>query len=521
MLLSVFFALFPIGVVSWLLIIRGMSADKAGLWGFSCAALTAWLWFDTAPSVIGTAAAAGVLGSFPVSLVPVASIFQITLMQQCGALDRVVALMKGVTPGQKALQMLLLNLAFGVLLTSLGALTISILPPILVALGYGIIAAILLPAMGYTAMCIYALLGAPAVVFSAMVGLSLDEANLLFVQYTPFVTFFVGAAMLYVASEPGNRLGYLKEGFIPLLITTGSGGLACYLLSFTGLVTVTGVLAGVAMVAALLAYSKLRGMPLYDSSMLNDKDRAACSNYTLAAACSPWILLIVASMVVNTPALPFFKWVFVDYAMPVELIPGSPERLRVFWQAYFWVLVCTLCSIPFLRVTGAQFTATLGIFVRRAWRVFISASVFFALAYVMQHSGKNADWQLIAPDKNMIRILALASGQVFGVMYASMAPFLGLFGGFVSGSQTSAIAMFTQLHTLTAQQVPTLNGTGAFLATMSAIGAGIAGVISPAKLQAAAATIDRLDLANQAFRQGCVLALFCTLGMAILSQLLV
>lgn len=521
MLLSVLIALLPIAVVAWLLVVRGMSADMAGLWGLACTALIAFLWFGTAPSVIAVSAAAGVVGSLPVALVFVSSIFQITLMQQCGALDRIVALMKGITPGQRALQMLLLNMGFGILLTSLGALPLSVLPPILVALGYSVIAAIILPAIGYTSMCIYALLGAPAVVFSSLVGLSLDEANMLFVRFTPFVTLVVGLAMLFAAADPGKRLAMFKEGLAPLLVATVSGGLACWLLTFTGLVTITGVLAGLVMVLALLGYAKLRGKPLYDASLLNDRDKIACARFSLGAACSPWILLIAISLLINTPALPFFKMVFVEYAMPVELIPGSPERLRMFWQAYFWVLVCTLLTLPFLKVTGQHLKATVRIFTQRAWRVFVSASVFFALAYVMQQSGKNADWQLVSPDQNMIRLMATASGQLFGSLYAAAVPFLGLLGGFVSGSQTSAIAMFTQLHNLTAQQVPALNGTGAFLATISAIGAGIAGAISPAKLQTCAATIDRLDMSNQAFRQGGILALFCTLCMAVLAQLLV
>ena len=512
MIVSVLLALAPVLLVAWMLLIRRTSADKAGCAGLLLAMLCAWIWFETAPSVILQSALTGVIGSLPIALVLTASIFQIAVMQQCGALKRVVVFMKALTPGQQATQILLLNMGFGVLLTSLGAATVSIFPPIMLALGYTGFAAVLLPCLGYTAMCIYALLGIPAVVFASFAGISLSEAGWLFARYMPILSLVVGLSMLWVTG--GLRL--VKEGFLPTVCAAVAGGAVCLLLAKAGLVTITGIVAGAAMIASLLGYTALRGKPVFDRSNLSAEDHASEQQFSLVRACSPWLVLTGVSLIINAPFLPFLKITFIDLAMPVELIPGAPEKIRLFWQAYFWVFVSTLVCLPFLRTSRARLCTAGLVFIKRGWRVFISASVFFALAYVMNHSGKNADWTLTVSTNNMINVLAGAAAGLFGGLYALAAPLLGLIAGFISGSQTSAIAMFTRLHLVTAD---TLHLSGSLLAVASAMGGGLAGVISPAKIQSAAASIDRPEEAVRVMPLAFALGLIGALACAVLTWL--
>lgn len=500
---SVALALTPVLLVAWLLLIRRATAEAAGGAGLLAAALIAFFHFDTAPVVIGASALSGVIGSLPVGLVLAASLFQMLVMQQSGALARIVVFVKGLVPGQKAVQALLVNMAFGVLLTSLGAATVSIIPPILLALGYSAFAAILLPALGYTAMCIYALLGIPAVVFAGFTGLSLHETGVLFARYTPLVSLAVGLCTLYAAG--GARL--VREGISPAIMAALAGGGTCVLMSRLGLVTITGIVAGAAMAGALLLYAAMRGLPLFRNAASTPEDREAERRFSLWRACSPWLALTGFSLAINAPFLPFFQLVFRDWAMPATIVPGAPEYIRPFWQAYFWVAVSTFVCLPLLRVSRAQLRAAAGIFCRRAWRIILSTAVFFALAYVMNHSGKNAAWVLPAPDNNMIDVLALGAAALFGSLYPAITPGLGLLAGFVSGSQTSAVAMFTKLHMTTAEN---LGVAGPLLAAASAVGGGIAGVVSPAKILAAAASIDRPEEAPAVMRVAFILALIIT-----------
>ncbi|HWR04732.1 MAG TPA: L-lactate permease [Humidesulfovibrio sp.] len=502
-MVSVLLAFFPVIAIFFLLLVYRVAADTAGYIGWGVAALVAWLYFQTPLEVVLTASVAGLVASLPIALVMAASIMQITLMQETGAVARVVALMKTIAPGQQTVQIMIINVGFGILLTSLGAVTVSILPPIMIALGYSTFAAILLPAIGYDALCTYALLGIPAVVFAQFVGKPVQEVGLYFAYYMPVISTCIALGMLQLTG--GTAM--VKKGLVPALLAGVTAGVVAILMAHAGLVTITGIAAGLAVILVLVGYVKVTGKTLQDRALLNEKDLAAEARLSLPRALSPWILLTIFSLILNAPFLPFFKLTFVDLAMPLEIIPGSPEKLRVLWQAYFWVVVCTFLALPIMRATGEQVRRGLKTSAKRAMRPIMSASVFFAIAYVMNHSGKGLDWKLAVPTHNMIYVMADASAGVFGKFYAAMAPFLGMLGGFISGSESSSIAMLTKLHLSTAEKI---GASGVVVAAGSAIGGGLASVISPAKLQNAASSIDKIREASTAIRPAFVVSMLIT-----------
>jgi lactate permease len=504
--LSVFLAFFPVIAIFFLLLVYRVAADTAGFIGWGLAALVAWLYFQTPVEVVLTASLAGVVASLPIALVMAASIMQITLMQETGAVARVVALMKTIAPGQQTVQIMIINVGFGILLTSLGAVTVSILPPIMLALGYSTMTAILLPAIGYDALCTYALLGIPAVVYAQFVGRPVNEIGGYFAMYMPVISTCIALGMLQVTG--GTAM--VRKGFVPAVLAGVTAGFIAILMAKVGLVTITGIAAGLGVIVVLVLYVKLTGNTLQDRSLLNEKDLAAEERLSLLRAASPWILLTVFSLILNSPGLPFFKMTFVDYAMPLNIIPGSPEKLRLFWQAYFWVVVCTFLALPIMRATREQVVRGLKTSGKRAFRPIMSASVFFAIAYIMQHSGKGLDWKLAVPANNMIFVMADASAATFGKFYAAFAPFLGLLGGFISGSETSSIAMLTKLHLTTAERIGASVTGGLIIAAASGIGGGLASVISPAKLQNAASSIDKIREASVAIRPAFVISMLIT-----------
>ena len=123
---------------------------------------------------------------------------------------------------------------------------------------------------------------------------------------------------------------------------------------------------------------------------------------------------------------------------------------------------------------------------------------------------------MIDVNLNMIALLAKASSSAFGQFYPLVAPFLGLFGGFISGSETSAIAMLTKLHLSTAEEIGAI---GLLIAAASGIGGGLASVISPAKLQNAAASIDRIGDESKVIRKTVIIAMIITAVCALMTMI--
>jgi lactate permease len=200
--------------------------------------------------------------------------------------------------------------------------------------------------------------------------------------------------------------------------------------------------------------------------------------------------------------------------MPIAIIPKSPERLRLFWQAYFWILVSTVLAFPILRPTRAQLAVSLRKWLQRAPRPMAASAIFFAIAFVYSHSGKGGDWVLASSALNMVSVIAEASARTFGSFYPLIAPFLGLFAGFISGSEASSIAMLTELHLKASEQVGV---NGILIAAASGIGGGLASVISPAKLQNASASIDRIGEEARVIPLVLVISLLITAVCAIMT----
>jgi lactate permease len=175
-----------------------------------------------------------------------------------------------------------------------------------------------------------------------------------------------------------------------------------------------------------------------------------------------------------------------------------------------------LLALPFLKPTRQQLGSSLRKWIKRAPRPMLASIVFFAIAYIINQSGKNLDWQLLDPSHNMVTVLAGAASAAFGRFYPLAAPYLGLLAGFVSGSEASAIAMLTKIHLSTAAQIGAI---GILVAASSGIGAGLASVISPAKLQNAAAAIDRIGEEAGVLRVTFVISLVITAVAAIMTIL--
>ena len=531
--MSVFLAVSPVLLIFLLMTWGRRSADVAGLLGWLYTALLAALYFHTSWQVVLLGSLAGIVASFPISLMVVTSILQINVMEEAGAIRRLVVFMKTLARDSRAAQVMLINVGAGTVLAALGATPVSILPPIMLSLGYSAFVAIALPAIGYDALCTYALLGVPVVVFADVVKgitgreFSPAEVGVYFAQYMPVVTTLIALSMLWLVGGWKE----IRDGWPAALVTGLTAGFIAIGMNAAGLPTLTGVVAGAGVVGVMLAFVRLSGRRLVDRSALTEDDRRTERGMGLALAVLPWLLLVAFSLITNHGAFRLYDLLFRQWAMPLEVVPGRPERLRMAWQAYTWVLVATLVAVPFYRMSAERIAAAGKKTLRRAPRPAFAAAVYFAIAFVLNHSGKSVAmidgrpaWVTDpAGGLNMVRVVADASAGLFHQAYAGVAAYLGLLGGFISGSETSSIAMLTKLHFDTVAQVVAgfdaerLLRVGLLVAAVSGIGGGLASVISPAKLQNAAAVIDRIGLESQVIRATVVIALLMVLVVSLMT----
>ena len=523
----------PIILAFILLVFLHKAADVTGVVVWFLTMVIAIVAFQTDILVAITASIAGIVKSFPISLMVATSILMMTFMQETGALQRLIIFFKTLGGGSRPIQILLISLGLGLFLVGIGATPVSMLPPVMLALGFSPLVAVALPSIGYDPLTTFSLLGVPVDVFqdyyrdTTGIVLTASEAGSVFAVYMPLITVGIAVSMLWIAG--GKKLLLNREGlFLAVIcgVTAGFSAIICNL-DFIGLTRLTNVVAGALVLLVILLYTRIRGRKLIDRGQLSVEDEKAEKSISLIRASIPWIILVVLSLV-TTLIEPIKQFLSRDLDLVVtfgQVLRGSEivsyfVSTKFLWQAYTLMLIATLLSVPFLSRDRQVLRRTMRKFLKRAPRPVLAAAIFFSMAEVMNYSGFFLDaLGIMNPPSdsynNMIFLLASATAGL-GILYPALAPFLGLLAGFISGSETSAIAMFTKYHVDTS----TIIGANAMVVSASnGIGGGLASVLSPAKIQNAAAVIDKIGIEGEVIRYGLVVALLMTWATAILTMI--
>ncbi len=525
--LALLCTLIPIVTILCMLVVWKKPADVSGVVGWLVVSVIAFLFFKTSVEVILRSTAAGLIKSFPVSLIVLTSLLQMAFMEKTGALKRIIIFIKTIANENQAIQIMLINVGFGTLMVAVGATPVSLLPPILIAMGYSTYVAIALPSIGYDALCTYALLGAPVVVFVDIANgyltkighppISLSDAGRVFFMFLPVVSTLIGFSMLWLA----GKWQAIKQGWLPCLITGGVIAVVAFFTNrYDNFVTLTGIFCGLGVILAMIIYLLATGRKVIDKSKLTKEELEYERHYPLWKAITPWILLIASIIILNVPK-PIFDYLYRKALFSVTGLAadGSPIATRFLWNAYTWIFVSTVVSMIFLLPTGTQLKETLRAWGKRAPRPVFSAAIFFAIGELMNMSGYDMAKKGYAV-KSMFTVLADYSAQTFHSAYGAITGFIGLLGGFITGSESSTIGMFAKYSLATGNNL-NLDVHGLILITAAlAFGGGLASVISPAKLQNAAASIDKLGEENQVIRVAFVFALALTLLTSILAYIL-
>ncbi len=530
-IIGIILIILPIVLALVLLVFLRKSADVTGVIVWLTTLVIAIFAFQTDAVIALTASAAGIVKSFPISVMIGTSILMMTFMQETGALQRLIVFFKTLGGGSRPMQILLISFGLGLFLVGIGATPTSMLPPVMLALGFNPMVAVALPSIGYDPLTTFALLGVPAVVFTGEYSawgsvITLQEAGAVFAWFMPVVSLGIAIAMLWIGG--GRELLFNREGLIIATLcglTAGLMAIVCNVL--LPLTTLTNVFAGAAVLLILFLYLKVRNKPVIDRTTLDEKDFEVERSISLRRASIPWIVLVILSL--GTNLIPqVFQFLFHGLAFPVTIgaYPGIINT-RFLWQAYTLMLIATVVSMPFLKTDRDVLKRTFSSFKRRAPKPVLASAIFFAMADVMNYSGWVIDstgvWlnptnlaNGLDPTNNMIFLLAGMTAGI-GILYPVMAPFLGLLAGFISGSETSAIAMFTKYHVETSTAV---GASAVVVAASSGIGGGLASILSPAKIQNAAAVIDEIGIEGQVIRFGAVVAFLMTWATSIMTLLM-
>ncbi|GAA1275251.1 L-lactate permease [Pseudonocardia aurantiaca] len=486
--LSALVSVLPLAVVLVLLGALRVRAHWAALAGLVTALLVAVLGFGMPVGMSLSAALHGAFyGLFPILWIVVNALWIFNMTVASGHFD-VLRRSFGSLSSDRRTQAILVAFCFGALLEALAGFgaPVAISAVMLVALGFRPIKAAVISLVANTAPVAFGAMAVPIITLASVTGLPLNQVASMVGRQTPFLALFVPLVLVFIV----DGVRGVREAWVPAVGCGVVFALAQFATSNYISVPLTDIVASLLSAAAVFALARMRPHAAWAA---RTPTVAAAGGPGTAAkpdtpaevrrAYAPYVIIIVVFALAQLPGIKqavdslklAFAWPFLDIAGP----DGKPLTSSTVKYSLTWLSTAG----TLLLIAGAISAIVLGLGARRAlatwgrtvaelrWAILTVATVL-ALAYVMNASAQTT-----------------AIGLVFagaGAALAFLSPVLGWLGVAVTGSDTSANALFGSL------QVTAANGAGLppeLLAAANSSGGVLGKMLSPQNLTIAAVAV--------------------------------
>ncbi|NMB78300.1 MAG: L-lactate permease, partial [Methanomicrobiales archaeon] len=249
-------AILPILVIFAGLVFFRLPGTLMAILGWVLTIAIAVLFFNTTPMIALSASWAGVLSSFGISLMVFFTILQVTMMDLTGAITRITACIRSIA-SERYEQIMILNVGFGSFLVSIGATPVTMLPPIMLALGFSPVAAVALPCLGYDPLTSFSLLAVPITIPAAAFGFDAKALGCEVALFLPVISTGLALGMLWVA----DGFSGVRKGFSTAVIAGLTLGLSAILfvnLLPSSAIGLVGVFSGLVTILVLFIVRAIR-----------------------------------------------------------------------------------------------------------------------------------------------------------------------------------------------------------------------------------------------------------------------
>ena len=459
-------------------------------------------------------------GLWPIAWIIVAAVFLYKLSVKTGQFDVIRSSILSVTHDQR-LQLILVGFCFGAFLegaAGFGA-PVAITAALLVGLGFKPLYAAGLCLIANTAPVAFGAMGIPVIVAGQVSGIDPFLIGQMAGRQLPFMTILV---LFWIMAIMDGWRG-VKETWPAVLVGGGSFAVVQFLTAnYIGpeLPDITSAIVSLIALTAFLKVWQPKRIFRFDtaesttSQTTGTKAPAAAkpqagatAPLTAGAIVKAWSPFIILTAMVTLWSLKPFKALFAAggplastiISIPVPMLDKLVAKMPpVVAQAtpygavytFNWlaatgtaILIAAILTIAFARFSPAKAVATLGETVRELVIPIYSIGMVLAFAFVANYSGLSAT-------------LALALAHT-GQAFVFFSPFLGWIGVFLTGSDTSANALFGALQATTANQL----GLSPVLTVAANTTGGVTGkMISPQSIAIACAAVGLAGKESDLFR---------------------
>lgn len=463
---------------------------------------------------IGMALASMIYGFFyglwPIAWIIIGAVFIYKISVKTGQFDIIRSSILSITEDQR-LQMLLVGFAFGTFLegaAGFGA-PVAITAALLVGLGFKPLYAAGLCLIVNTAPVAFGAMGIPIIVAGQVSGVDTMEISQMVGRQLPFM---VPIVLIWIMAIMDGWRG-VKETWPAILVASLSFSLAQYLTSnFVGpeLPDITAAIAALVSLTILLKYWKPKHIFRFQDKDLQVDEtiiEQVRKQYSVGQIAKAWSPFLILTAMVTVWSIKPFKDLFVkDGALSdlvvsikvpylhqlIQKLPPVVPEIKDYDAIYKFdwlsatgtaIMLAALITIIYLKMKPKEAVSTFFETVNELKTPIYSIGMVLAFAFIANYSGLSAT-------------LALALAHT-GQAFTFFSPFLGWVGVFLTGSDTSANALFSALQATTAQQI----GVPEVLLVAANTSGGVTGkMISPQSIAIACAAVGLVGKESDLFR---------------------
>jgi L-lactate transport len=427
----------PLVVLLLLLGVFRRPAWMAAVAGLATACLVAVVQYQMPMDKLAGAITYGAaFGLFPIGWVVFSAILLYNVTVETGQFEIVKNSIGHLTTDRR-IQALLIAFAFGAFIEGAAGFgtPVAVAAAMLAGLGFSPFYAAGICLLANTAPVAFGSIGIPLTTLAGVTSLPLDRLSAGVGRICAPVSLFIPAYLIMVMGGwPALR------GVLPAVIACGLtfGGVQFLVSNFIG-PELTDILSSTGAMAAVIIVSRV-WKPTDKFQLKGDKPQPITARATsgkLWLAWAPYGLLVIFVLLWGVPPIQralntatiVFKW------------PGTTANYRFNWLSASGT-ACLLAAISSAILLKVSPSRAMGILGRTCRQLFISESTLalvLALAYVMNFSGATAT----------LGHYFAATGRTFPFFSA----LLGWLGVFLTGSDTSANALFGNLQVITANSL--------------------------------------------------------------------
>ncbi|WP_333667661.1 L-lactate permease [Acinetobacter guillouiae] len=449
-------------------------------------------------------------GLWPIAWIIIGAVFLYKVSVKTGQFDIIRSSILSITEDQR-LQMLFVGFAFGTFLegaAGFGA-PVAITAALLVGLGFKPLYAAGLCLIVNTAPVAFGAMGIPIIVAGQVSGVETMEISQMVGRQLPFM---VPIVLFWIMAIMDGWRG-VKETWPAVIVGGGSFALAQYLTSnFVGpeLPDITASIASLVSLTILLKYWQPKHIFRFaneDDSMSEKLAAQKQQKYSLAQIAKAWSPFAILTVMVTIWSVKPFKDLFIkdgalhDLVISIKVpylhqmiqkMPPVVAEVKDYDAIYKFdwfsatgtaIIIAAIITIIFLKMKPKEAVVTFAETINELKIPIYSIGMVLAFAFIANYSGMSAT-------------LALALAHT-GQAFTFFSPFLGWLGVFLTGSDTSANALFGALQATTAQQI----GVPEVLLVAANTSGGVTGkMISPQSIAIACAAVGLVGKESDLFR---------------------